>query len=80
VFFLNKLAVVLEVAYWGSMPDIFLSVITPRLIKFWSAEKLVVVLKHRGGDERLCVVSKDQSSSSSQLFDEVRSIVESTRE
>jgi len=55
-------------------PDILLSVITPRLIAFWSAEKLVVVLKH-GGGERLCVVSKDQSLYSSQLFDGVRSIV-----
>jgi len=43
----------------GAGPDILLSVIAPRLIGFWSAEKHVVVLK-RGG-VRLCVVSKDQS-------------------
>jgi len=35
----------------GAGPDILLSVITPRLIAFWSAEKWVVVtLKHCDGE------------------------------
>jgi len=45
----------------GAGPNILLSVITPRLIAFWSAERLMVVLKQRDGDERLCVASNDQS-------------------
>jgi len=58
----------------GAGPDILLSVITPRLVGFWSAEKHVVVSK-RGG-ERLCVLSRDQSLS--RLFIGVRSMVKST--
>jgi len=42
----------------GAGPDIMLFVITPRLISFWSAERLVVALKQRGGEERLCVIVK----------------------
>jgi len=41
----------------GAGPDILLTVITPCLIGFWSAEKHVVALKH--GGERLCVLPSD---------------------